>query len=211
MAYFKYIAKNEHSESVKGKVEAQNKSQAVQILRGRKLFVVNLTPEGESSFTLVNSLFSGVKHDDIVNFTRQLSTMVTAGLPLTEGLAILEQQGKPAMIKIINELSHEIQSGVTFAKALEKFPKSFSSVYTQLVRAGETAGVLDEVMKRLAENMEKDKEFKAKTKGALIYPVIVLLAMVGVGGVMMVVVVPKLTEMYKDFGGRIADNNANFN
>lgn len=203
MSYFKYTAKNEHAETVKGKVEAQNKSQAVQILRSRNLFVVNLSLEGEGSFTVLSSALSGVKNDDVVNFTRQLSTMITAGLPLTEAISILEQQGKPAMIKMLSELLKDIEGGSTFSAALEKFPKHFTKVYTQLIRAGETAGVLDEVLQRLAENMEKDKEFKAKTKGALIYPAIVLLAMGIVGTIMMVVVIPKLTDMYKDFGAEL--------
>jgi type IV pilus assembly protein PilC len=200
MPYFKYTAKNEHAETVKGKVEAQTKSQAVQILRSRNLFVVNLILEGEGSFTVLSSALSGVKNDDIVNFTRQLSTMITAGLPLTEAISILEQQGKPAMIKMLSELLKEVEGGSTFSSALSKFPKYFTKVYTQLIRAGETAGVMDEVLQRLAENMEKDKEFKAKTKGALIYPAIVMIAMFIVGTIMMVVVVPKLTDMYKDFG-----------
>lgn len=200
MAYFKYVAKNEHAETVKGKVEAQNKNQAVTVLRSRGLFVVNLQIEGDDSLSAIGALMSGVKHDDVVNMTRQLSTMITAGLPLTEALSILEQQGKPAMVKVISELLKDIEGGSTFAAALAKFPKHFSPVYTQLIKAGETAGVMDEVLQRLAENMEKDKEFRAKTKGALIYPVIVLIAMLGVGVVMMVVVIPKLTEMYKDFG-----------
>ena len=203
MPYFKYTAKNEHAETVKGKVEAQNKSQAVQVLKSRNLFVVNLLLEGEGSFTVLSALVSGVKYDDIVNFTRQLSIMITAGLPLTEALSILEQQGKPAMVKVISELLKEIEGGSTFSKALGKFPKHFTRVYTQLIKAGETAGVLDEVLQRLAENMEKDKEFKAKTKGALIYPAIVMLAMFVVGTIMMVVVVPKLTDMYKDFGAEL--------
>ena len=100
MPYFKYTAKNEHAENVKGKVEAQTKSQAVQILRSRDLFVVSLKPEGESSFMAFSSALSGIKQDDIVNLTRQLSTMITAGLPLTEAISILEQQGKPAMVKM---------------------------------------------------------------------------------------------------------------
>ncbi|NCN87582.1 MAG: type II secretion system F family protein [Candidatus Pacebacteria bacterium] len=203
MPYFKYTAKNEHAETVKGKVEAQTKSQAVQILRSRDLFVVDLILEGEGSFTVLSSALSGVKQDDIVNFTRQLSTMITAGLPLTESISILEQQGKPAMIKMLSDLLKEVEGGSTFSDALEKFPKHFTKVYTQLIKAGETAGVLDEVLQRLAENMEKDKEFKAKTKGALIYPIIVMVAMFIVATIMMVVVVPKLTDMYKDFGAEL--------
>jgi len=198
--YYLYTAKNEHSETVKGKVEAQNKIAAVETLRTRSLFVINLHEESDSFLGPLTNIFSGIKADDTVNFTRQLATMITAGLPLTEALNILEQQGKPAVIKMISEILREVEGGSTFAKALEKFPKVFNKIYTQLVKAGEAAGVLDDVMNRLADNMEKDKEFRAKVKGALIYPVIVVIAMIIVAGVMMVFVIPKLMEMYQDFG-----------
>jgi len=200
MPLFRYAVKNQHGETVRGKVEARSESQAAAVLRTRGLLVISVVPLNNESFLAVKELLGGVKYDEVVTFTRQLSTMITAGLPLTQAMSILGQQSKPAMSRMVSEIQREIEGGSTFAKALEKYPRSFSRVYIQLVRAGETGGVMDEVLDRLAENMEKDKEFKAKTKGALIYPVIVLLAMVIVGFIMMVVVVPKLTEMYKDFG-----------
>lgn len=200
MALFAYSAKNDHGEPVKGKVEAQTKQQAVAALRGRNLLVISIRPVSEESFAILKTLMFGIKADDVVNLTRQLSTMITAGLPLTQALAILEQQGKPALIKVVGQVKADIEGGSTFAAALAKHPKVFSRVYIQLVRAGETGGVLDEVLLRLADNMEKDKEFRAKTKGALIYPVIVVIAMIIVAMVMMIFVIPKLTEMYKDFG-----------
>ncbi len=203
MPYFKYKAKNEHAENVKGKVEARNKSQAAALLRSRNLLVISLEAEGTSVLTQLNAAVVGVRKDDVVGLTRQLSTMITAGLSLTDALHILEQQSKPAMSKLLRELLREIEGGSTFAAALEQHPKVFTRVFAQLVRAGETAGVLDQVLDRLAETMEKDKEFRGKTRGAMIYPIIVLVAMVIVAGVMIIFVVPKLTAMYEDFGASL--------
>jgi type IV pilus assembly protein PilC len=126
--------------------------------------------------------------------------MITAGLPLTDGLRILEQQSKPAIQKLLADLIRDIEGGNSFGDALEKHPDLFDRVFIQLVRAGEAGGVLDEILARLADNLEKAKDFRSKTRGALIYPVIVLIAMAIVGAIMMIFVIPKLTEMYADFG-----------
>lgn len=200
MPIFKYTAKNEHSETIKGKVEARNQAQASSVLRNRGLLVIKLEAANETISAVVSSALFGIKKDEIVALTRQLSTMITAGLSLTQSLTILQQQNKPAMAKLLESILQEVEGGNTFSQALEKHPKHFDRVFIQLVRAGEAAGVLDKVLNRLAENMEKDKEFRGKTKGALIYPIIVVIAMIGVALVMMIFVVPKLTEMYKDFG-----------
>lgn len=200
MPFFKYTAKNEHSETVKGKVEAKSKDVAASVLSSRNLLVIDVTPIERGSFSFLNKIFSGVKEDDVVSFTRQLSTMITAGLPLSTSLSILAEQGRPEVSAVISQLLRDIEGGSTFSQALEKKPDIFSRVYTQLVMAGETGGVIDEILARLADTLEKQKEFRGKTKGALIYPIIIVIAMVAVGFVMMVVVIPKLTEMYKDFG-----------
>jgi len=203
MAIYNYTVKNEHGETIKGRVEAQTKEQASAILRNRSLLVIALKPQNETPFSSINSLLFGIKTTEIVGFTRQLSTMVTAGLTLTESLHILQQQSKPAMERMISSLLREIEGGSTFAKALKVQGKLFSQVYIQLVRAGETAGMLDTVLARLADNMEKQKEFNSKVKGALIYPVIVIIAMGIVAFVMMVFVIPKLTSMYKELGAHL--------
>lgn len=199
MPLFKYTAKNDHGDTLKGKVEAQSAAQAASALRNRNLLVITVQPISGHSSLPFKDLFEGVSFNDVVTFTRQLSTMITAGLPLTQGLSILAQQSKPGIAKMVSDLQREIEGGSTFAKALEKQPKIFPRVYTQLVRAGETGGVLDNVLQRLADNMERDKEFKGKTKGALIYPMIVVIAMFVVALVMLIFVVPQLTDMYKDF------------
>lgn len=203
MAIFTYVAHNQHGEKIKGKVEAQSKSQAAVILRERNLFLIDVQPEGQDFMAALNAAIDKIKFADIVNFTRQLSTMITAGLTLIEGLTILDQQAKGPMKQMIDEVLREIEGGGSFAKALESQGKTFSKVYIQLVKAGETAGVLDRVLERLADTLDKQKQFSAKTKGALIYPVIVIIVMALVGMVMMVFVVPKLTQMYKDLGAKL--------
>ena len=202
MPFYKYTAKNQFSENVNGKVEAQSIDQAAALLQSRGLLVIKLSPLTEQSFAAISNMLFGVKPDDIVSFTRQLSTMITAGLPLANGLSILVRQSKPEMSRMVATLLQDVEGGNTFASALEKH-EEFSRVYVQLVRAGEAGGVLDEVLNRLADNMEKEKEFRAKTRGAMIYPVIVIIAMVIVGFIMMIFVIPKLTEMYKDFGAEL--------
>ncbi|MBU0576478.1 type II secretion system F family protein [Patescibacteria group bacterium] len=203
MPFFKYVVKNEHGETVRGKVEARNKEVASSILFSRGLLVIKVMPIDQGSFLALKSMLSGIKADDVVNLTRQLSTMITAGLPLSTSLSILAEQSRAEVAGILNEILRDIEGGGTFSQALEKKPKIFSRVYTQLVKAGETGGVLDEILARLADTLDKQKEFRGKTKGALIYPVIVVLAMIAVGFVMMIVVIPKLTEMYADFGAEL--------
>jgi len=200
MPFYTYKAKNEHGETVKGKVEARDTRQASHILRSRQLIVISMTKQGESLLATINKQMMGINQDDIVGFTRQLSTMVTAGLSLTEALHILNQQSKPAMATLLDALLRDVEGGSTFAKALEAHPKQFPRIYVQLVRAGETAGVLDEMLARLADNLEKSKEFRGKTQGALIYPGIVISALLLVAVIMMVFVIPQLTDMYDDFG-----------
>lgn len=203
MPFFTYKAKNEHGETLRGKVEARDPHQAATVLKTRNLLVISIKHQGESVFASISKQLMGVNQDDVVNFTRQLSTMITAGLSLTEALRILNQQAKPAMAVMLEDLLREIEGGATFAKALEKHPKQFARTYTQLVRAGETAGVLDEMLARLADNLEASKEFRAKTKGAMIYPAIVILALAVVAAVMMIFVIPELTTMYDDFGAEL--------
>lgn len=200
MPIFKYLVKNKQGENIKGKVEAASRIQAVSTLMGRDLFVIDVTPLGQQDGFLTSLTKNKVKFEDLVNFTRQLATMINAGLPLATALSILEEQGKSEMAKLTGNLLKDVEGGLSFSVALEKYKENFSRIYVQLVKAGEVGGVLDEVLDRLAVTMEKEKDFRAKTRGAMVYPVIIVLAMVAVAIVMMVAVIPKLTEMYEDFG-----------
>ncbi|MBP7740749.1 type II secretion system F family protein [Candidatus Woesebacteria bacterium] len=203
MAFFKYVAKNKFGENIKGKAEARDIKQAAALLSSRGLLVIKLDPITQDSFAFLKSMTGGIKFDDIVSLTRQLSTMITAGLPLASALNILVRDGKVEVTRLMAVILQDVEGGHSFADSLSKHKKVFSRLYIQLVKAGETGGVLDTVLERLADNMEKEKEFKAKTKGALIYPVIVMIAMVVVAVIMMIFVIPKLTEMYRDFGSEL--------
>lgn len=203
MPVFTYKARNQKNETIKGKVEAGSVQQASAVLKERGFFIVSLQQLGNSELSQLSAMFDRIKSADIVNFTRQLSTMITAGLTLTESFQILQQQSRPAMQKIVLSLLREVEGGSSFASALQKQGTTFSRVYIALVRSGESAGVLDKILSRLADNMERQYEFQAKTKGALVYPVIVLIAMIAVMIIMMVFVIPKLTTMYTDFGAQL--------
>ena len=199
---FTYSARTHEHKPIKGKVEATNLASAAAVLREKGFFIISVKSVS-SEFNELAQMFDKVTRKDVVNLTRQLATMITAGLTLTESFAILQEQSKPAMSKVVGTLRRDIEGGSTFADALAKHKSVFSRVYIALVRSGESAGVLDQVLRRLADNLEKQAEFVAKTKGALIYPVIVVIAMLIVAFIMMAFVVPKLTEMYADFGAEL--------
>lgn len=214
MQRFRFKARTDQGELRKGVVEAQSLQSATVVLREQKLFIIELheLSAQKSMFSFGNK----VKFDDIVNFTRQLSTMIGAGLPLTDALSILQVQVSPILQVKIAQIARAIEGGSTLADALAVHSDAFSKVYIALIRAGESAGVLDTVLIRLADNLESEREFRSKTKGALIYPVIVLIGMSVVAMVMMIFVLPKLTSMYKDFNvelpavTKILINTSNF-
>ncbi|KKR31735.1 MAG: Tfp pilus biogenesis protein PilC [Candidatus Gottesmanbacteria bacterium GW2011_GWC2_39_8] len=201
MLRFNYYIKDTFGRGRKGLVEAKDIKEAANLLRAKGYFVISLERTSVSPVLNISSLTIKISDDDIIDFTRQFSTMITAGLSLTESLDILKSQMKnPGMIKIIEQISDDVEGGKTMASALSKYSRYFPRVYLSLVKAGEASGSLNEVMERLADNLEKQRDFKGKVKGALIYPMIVIIGMSVVSFIMMTFVIPKLTSMYKDFG-----------
>ncbi|KKT76853.1 MAG: Type II secretion system protein [Microgenomates group bacterium GW2011_GWB1_44_8] len=190
---FRYVAKDPSGKTIKGTVDAQDSKSAAGVLRDKKMLTINLVEDkGLLDMGDFSLKFGGVSVSDMANFTRQLSTMITAGLPLTDALSLLRLQSGPKLSPVVSAILLDVQSGVSLSEAMGKHPQAFSKVFVSLVKAGEAAGVVETILNRLADNLEKSRE-------AMIYPVIVLLGMVGVMMVMMVVVVPKLTEVYKQF------------
>jgi type IV pilus assembly protein PilC len=198
MKSFAYEGRDRQGSSRHGIIEASDIRQAASTLREHGIFVVSLAPKSDSAINFLMSPFQKVTEADLVTFTRQLSVMIPSGLPLADALTILKHQSTPAMANLVAEILRDIEGGSSLSSSLEKKPKIFSRIYMALIRAGETAGVLDQILTRLADTLEKQREFKSKTKGALIYPVIVVVAMILVAFVMMIFVIPKLTAMYKD-------------
>ncbi len=204
MPTFKYIVKNIEGKRLTGEIEAVDQRSLVESLRKDGLVPIDIRRYGEQRTVGGTALphFGGnVSSKEIVDFTRQLSTMISAGLPLIDGLVILQKQTKNKNFnRILNEVVADVQGGTSLSSSLSKHPKAFDVVYIKLIEAGETGGVLDKVLLKLAQSLEKDREFKAKTRGAFIYPAIVVAVMILVIFLMMVFVIPKMTVLYEEIG-----------
>jgi type IV pilus assembly protein PilC len=143
-----------------------------------------------------------VKQKDLTVLTRQLATLVDAGLPLLRGLHVLERQTpNPTLREALGGMCEAVESGSTFSESLQNYPKIFNHLYVNMVKAGEAGGVLEVVLNRLAEFAEKAEKIKNKVKGAMIYPVIVLLAACGITGFLLVAVIPKFRDIFRDLLG----------
>lgn len=129
--------------------------------------------------------------------------MVNAGLPITEALLILRSQAKGSMQKVVAQILADVEGGQSLSSALTKHPQIFSPTYIALAKAGEMGGVMDEVLLRLADNLEKQEEFRGKVVGALIYPAIIVVGMIAVGLILMIFVIPRLTSLYADFNATL--------
>ncbi len=197
MPIYKYNAVDEEGNKKTGKVDAKDKDSAVSLLKKEKLFIVSLE---KAQTDIIKSLlsFRGISQDAVVSFTRQFSTMISAGLPMSRSLEVLIDQTENAKFRgVLSDVLKDVEGGVSFSDALAKYPDIFSNTYRALVGAGEASGNLHTVLNRLAETMEDERELKSKFVGAMIYPAIVVVAMVGVFILMMLLVVPKLTDMYE--------------
>ncbi|HNP89492.1 MAG: putative type II secretion system protein F [Microgenomates group bacterium ADurb.Bin219] len=204
MTKFSYVARQKDGQVTKGFIDSPGLEMAARSLRRRNFIPIKIQPIGESFFgNIFDSIFNKISLPDLVNLTRNISTMITAGLPLTGALAILEQQAPPKLAPIVSDVLTSVQGGTSFAESLSYHPEAFSKVYVALIRSGESAGVLDDVLKKLADNLEKQREFQAKVKGAMIYPTIIITGMIGVAIIMMVAVVPKMTSLYTEFGAKM--------
>jgi len=200
MEKFQYVVKNKNGETQKGLVEARSEKQAVDVLREKGLWVISVALKRESfSAEFKTSLLSRITATDKVNFTRQLATMINSGLPITDALTLLEAQSNPAMGQVVSAIVREVEAGGTLVEAMQKRPDIFNRIYLALVRAGEAAGVLDKVLLRLADNLEKEKEFGSRIKGAMIYPIIVVVGMIAVMAIMVIFVIPQMRSIYDQF------------
>ena len=197
MAIFSYTAKNNVGGTVSGDVEARNREIAVGLLKNQGFTVISIKEKSSDIGDFLSDL-KGVPFGEVVTFTRQLSTMISAGLPISRSLEVLSNQAENKKFKkIISEILRSVEGGSSLSASFSAYPKVFSNTYVSLVRAGESSGKLDIILKKLADNMEADRELSSKFKSAMIYPMVVMVAMVAVVIILMVFVMPKLTEMYE--------------
>lgn len=197
MPIYRYKATDPSGKTTSGTVDAKSKELAASLLKNQGYYVINI---GENRESFVNTLLSvrGVSSNELVTFTRQMSAMISAGLPVSQGIEVIaDQTVNISMRKVLFDILRDVEGGSSLSAAFGRFPTLFPPVYQALVRSGESSGRLDEVMSRLAETMEAERELTSKIKAAMIYPTIVILAMIGVFILMMVFVIPKLAEMYR--------------
>ncbi len=197
MANFSYKAKDLKGEIKNGEIESSDVRSAVAILRRKGLIVINVDENKKTETFFVLKWLNRVSFGALVNMTRQLATMVGAGLILSDALDILsEQESNKTLKQALVDISSDIKSGLTFSQALAKHQNIFPILYINLVKSGEASGKLDEVLLRMADSLEKEREFKSRVKGAMIYPVLVITMMFTVMLIMMIFVIPKLTALY---------------
>lgn len=198
MAEFLYHAKDIKGGDHQGSVQSPELHSAASILRKRGLIVISLKPKEAPAGKFLNKFLNRVSFSELVVITRQLATMVSSGLVLSDAIDILyEQQSNKTLKKALEEISQDIKGGLTLAQALGKYPNIFPRLYVNLVKSGEASGKLDQVLLQMADGLEKQREFQAKVKGAMIYPAVVLGMMIVVVIIMMVFVIPKLITLYQ--------------
>lgn len=209
MPKFAYKATNKEGKDMFGIVEAESQALAIQDVRNLGLYPTNIREARKSDERrarrqkggISELYFGGVKWKQVVVMTRQLATLIDAGLPLLRSMNILVAQQKPSKLKdILREITSDIQSGATFSEALAKHPKAFDRLYVNMVRAGEVGGMLETVLNRLATFMEKRMALIRKVRGALVYPIFVILAATGIVTFLLIRVVPVFAEIFEEFG-----------
>jgi len=204
MPIYNWKGKNSYGEKRKGSVEAINQEAAYAYLKKIRITPISVKEKPKDLFENVRMFQKKITTKDVVIFTRQLSTMIDAGLPLVQGLDILaKQQTNPAFKKVLLSVRTDVETGTTFADAMKKFPEIFDNLYSNMVEAGELGGILDTILSRLAVFLEKSMVLKKKVKGAMTYPTICLCIAVVILGVILLFVVPVFEKMFADFGAAL--------
>lgn len=198
MPIYNYIASDNKGNRINGSVEARSKDLAISLIKQKNLLIISINEKRE---TFVGELldFRGVPKSEIVSFTRQFSTMISAGVAISNALEVLINQTtntkfRSALIDVLNS----VEGGYSLSSSLSRHPSIFSKTYYSLVVAGESSGSLDVILSRLADKLEEDREIESKFKGAMVYPIIVTIAMAGVFFGLMLFVIPRLAQMYRD-------------
>ena len=202
MSLFSFKARDRQGNAIKGTVEAPSRQVAEGELKDRDLILLSLVEEKRKTiFQSASRILNRITSRDVVIFSRQLSTMITANVPLVRALKILVQQTEKVPFKIlINDVAEEVDGGAKLSQVMARYPQVFDDFFVYMIRSGETTGKLDDVLNYLADQKEKDYDLMSKIRGAMIYPAFIMTGLVVVGFIMMIFVVPKLTEILRESG-----------
>ncbi len=204
MPVYVWKGKNSYGEKRKGEVEASD--QAAALAQVKRLRIVDPVIKEKPKDLLENISFfqPKVTGKDVVIFTRQMSTMIDAGLPLVQCLEILsKQQTNPTFKKVLTGVMSDVEAGSTLADGMRKHPKVFDNLFTNMIEAGEAGGILDTILSRLAVFLEKSMALKKRIKGAMTYPVICLAISILILAVILIFVVPVFSQLFEDFGSSL--------
>jgi type IV pilus assembly protein PilC len=204
MATFMWQGVGPRGETLQGEMEAANREAVISRLRSQRIRpkANKIRTKGRLDQDIkIPGFGEKVSQKDVVIFTRQLATMIDAGLPIVQALDILAQQSEnKTFSKSIKQIKQDVESGTTFADSLRRHPKQFDDLYTNMVDAGEIGGILDTILARLSAYMEKAMKLKAKIKGAMIYPISIVAVAVIVTGILLIFVIPTFADMFSSFG-----------
>jgi type IV pilus assembly protein PilC len=214
MGTFVYEALNAAGKPQKGVVEANTTEEAIQRIKSQGFYPTAVREQARKAVAAGDGAklkrksggmgFGRVSQKLLTTFTRQLSTLQDAGLPLLRSLQILESQQKPGKFKsILIGVCEEVEGGSSLSEAMSKYPKAFNHLYVKMVHAGEIGGVLDLILQRLAEFMEKGQRLKRKIRGAMVYPIVVITIAALILSGIMIFIIPKFEEFFKDFGVKL--------
>ncbi len=187
-----------NNKPVKGTLEAETEKEIRDYLKQNGYFTLEIKEIKPTELTSIGSLLARVSFSDITYMTRQLAIMLNAGLTIIDSIEILQKQASKTSVRnMLTDIDKNIREGKNFSAALQKYPNYFSAFYIALVKSGEASGKLDMILSKLAENLEFQRAFKSKIRNALIYPIVIIFAMIGMIFVIMTFVVPRLTELYE--------------
>lgn len=206
MSTFRYTAQNSKGDTVNGSIEALSRSAVLSVMQAQDLRPISIQEVKPTSIKVFNFKKKTVKSDHLVLFTRELSAMIGAGVPLLRSLSSLHiNTTDPILKQTIGDVIKDIQAGSTFADALDRHKQVFSDVYINMVRAGEAAGILDDILKRLAAQQEKNASMRKKIKSAMTYPMVLVIITVLAFFGLMLFVIPQIGKIVKDLGGPDAE------
>jgi len=204
MPTYKYVAKDKTGETISGALEADNVSGLVGSLRSKGLIIISVTEEKAKRPALRLARGGRIKLDDLAIFSRQLATMVDAGIPLTQGLDILSEQAEGKRFReTISKVHDDVEGGSSLSEAFSKHPNIFSTLFVSMVKAGESSGTLDLILDRLAGYLEKTGLLLRKVKAALVYPTVITVIATAIIIFVIIKVVPVFKGIYEGFGAKL--------
>lgn len=206
---FKYKAKNAEGKIKEGELEAESQLELARSLREQGFYIIEAESEeaekdsskskqlAQLDLKVVTEKIKGVALEEKMMFSRNLSVMISSGIPLTRALEVLKKQTQsPTFKKTITKVISDVQKGTSFSDAIGKHPKVFSRLYVSMIKAGEATGTMDDTLNTLSDQLEKQHELRAKIRGAMTYPIVIIIAMIVIGILMMIMVIPQLKDVF---------------